>query len=431
MRILTISDSPNLFSGLARVHRQVIDAFIEQGHTVLPCVWFGYDNDTLQKIQSKKIKPPAIYYDSNGTPVQMLSLQKKKKDFEEMKALYEIIKVAKPDVVFTIGDYWDFYYMQALKVKTEFSFKWIAYLTIETDEIEEKMKPLFRYVDTFVVPTMYGKAILEAETEKPVHFVPYGVDEKFKVLGESDRKALREERDCSDKIRFITVAQNTWRKNLPALIQAVKLICHRDPHNKMQFYIHTNLESLDAQEASIYDLKSIAKKFGVEDWFVFPEDCTSLFSAPDDQYLINEYNASDFFVLPSICEGFGLPILEGMACGLPVIANGASCMPEHLGATAAESTFGASERGWTVSNRTEIFPPDKLVKIMRHDAFGQAIWEMSLLMSDPKRKESYLAMRQNCIRYAKERTWQGMKRGITKVLEEVAGPVSIPVEVIG
>lgn len=430
MKILTISDSPNLFSGLARVHRNVIDAFAEKGHQVLPCVWFGYDNDTLQLIQSKKITPPPIFYQSGEQKIQMLSLYKRKRD-SDIAALYEIIKTCKPDVVCTIGDYWDFYYMQALKVKSDFKFKWLAYLTIETDQIDEKMKPLFRYADVIAVPTRFGKNVLEAETDKPIKVVSYGVDETFSRKSDEDRKVLREARDCDDKIRFITVAQNTSRKSLPLLMQAVRLICHRDPDRRMQFYVHSNLDGIDRQESSLFDLRSIARKLGVEDWFVFPEDCTSLFSAPSDSFLCDEYNSADFFITPSICEGYGLPIVEAMACGLPVIANAFSCMPDHLGAMAGEGPFGRAERGWAVANRTEVIPPDFLIKVVRPEGLGQAIWEMVQLKGDQKGREILHSMSQNCMRYAKERTWDGMKRGICEVFDEVAGPVALPVEVIG
>lgn len=423
MKILTITDSPNLYSGLARVHRHVIDAFIEKGHQVLPCVWFGYDDDVMQKITDKKIKPPPLYYKTaNDVEVQMITIPKKK-NFEDVKMLYDIVKIAKPDVVFTIGDYWDFYYMQTLKIKTDYAFKWIAYLTIELDEIDERMASIFRYVDTLATPTTYGRAALEAATHKPVAVIPYGVDPKFKKFSDDERRSLREERDCSDKIRFITVAQNTWRKNLPALIQAVKLICHRDPQKRMQFYIHTNIDGLDNQEASLYDLRTIITKLGVEDWFIFPEDGASLFKAPSDDFLVNEYNASDYFVTPSTCEGYGLPLLEAMACGLPVIANGASVMPELIGSTLSNLTYGPADRGWLVGNRIEIVPPSKQIKIIRHDALGQAIWEVTNWQDTEQ-------MRKNCINYAKERTWETMKRGVCQLLDSAGGPVSIPVEVM-
>ncbi|MGB6420537.1 MAG: glycosyltransferase family 1 protein [Anaerolineales bacterium] len=43
------------------------------------------------------------------------------------------------------------------------------------------------------------------------------------------------------------------------------------------------------------------------------------------------YNLARIFVYPSIYEGFGLPPLEAMACGTPVITTAVSSMPEHVG----------------------------------------------------------------------------------------------------
>jgi glycosyltransferase involved in cell wall biosynthesis len=47
-----------------------------------------------------------------------------------------------------------------------------------------------------------------------------------------------------------------------------------------------------------------------------------------DQMLLQLYNACDCFVFPSLYEGFGLPILEAMACGRAVACSNTSAMPE-------------------------------------------------------------------------------------------------------
>jgi glycosyltransferase involved in cell wall biosynthesis len=43
------------------------------------------------------------------------------------------------------------------------------------------------------------------------------------------------------------------------------------------------------------------------------------------------YNAAEAFVYPSVFEGFGIPVLEAMACGTPVIVSDASSLPEVVG----------------------------------------------------------------------------------------------------
>ncbi len=51
---------------------------------------------------------------------------------------------------------------------------------------------------------------------------------------------------------------------------------------------------------------------------------------PDDELLFL-YNAADFFVYPSLYEGFGIPPLEALACGVPVISSNISSLPEVIG----------------------------------------------------------------------------------------------------
>ena len=53
-----------------------------------------------------------------------------------------------------------------------------------------------------------------------------------------------------------------------------------------------------------------------------------------DPDLIEFYNRAEIFMYPSFYEGFGLPILEAMACGAPVISSAVSSMPEVAGSAA-------------------------------------------------------------------------------------------------
>lgn len=55
---------------------------------------------------------------------------------------------------------------------------------------------------------------------------------------------------------------------------------------------------------------------------------TGFIPEPD---LVLLYNRANLFVYPSLYEGFGLPPIEAMACGCPVVASAASVLPETLG----------------------------------------------------------------------------------------------------
>ncbi|MDW8072507.1 MAG: glycosyltransferase family 1 protein, partial [Anaerolineae bacterium] len=62
------------------------------------------------------------------------------------------------------------------------------------------------------------------------------------------------------------------------------------------------------------------------------------------------YNAADLFVYPSLFEGFGLPVLEAMACGTPVICSNVSSLPEVTG-DAACLVAPDDEIGWAEAMR--------------------------------------------------------------------------------
>ena len=56
------------------------------------------------------------------------------------------------------------------------------------------------------------------------------------------------------------------------------------------------------------------------------------YATHEDMVLI--YNAADLFVYPSAYEGFGMPVLEAMACGAPVVALNNTSLPEIAGGIA-------------------------------------------------------------------------------------------------
>ena len=69
------------------------------------------------------------------------------------------------------------------------------------------------------------------------------------------------------------------------------------------------------------DVMETARRFGVEDRVV----CVGTVSVPELRWL---YSAAELFVFPSMYEGFGMPVLEAMACGVPVVTSDCSALRE-------------------------------------------------------------------------------------------------------
>lgn len=104
------------------------------------------------------------------------------------------------------------------------------------------------------------------------------------------------------------------RKNLKTLIEAYVRLRQTDAtrHNLV----------LVGRNAWLYDdIFATARTSGYADELVFTG------YVPKDD-LIALYNAASLFVYPSLFEGFGIPPLEAMACGTPVVCSNASSLPE-------------------------------------------------------------------------------------------------------
>ena len=78
------------------------------------------------------------------------------------------------------------------------------------------------------------------------------------------------------------------------------------------------------RKADWQDVKKEAARRGVGERVVFP----GFIEDPDLPAL---YSSAELFVYPSLYEGFGLPPLEAMACGTPVVCSNSSSLPEVMG----------------------------------------------------------------------------------------------------
>ncbi len=108
------------------------------------------------------------------------------------------------------------------------------------------------------------------------------------------------------------------RKNLDVLIDAFHLIHDRVPETVLvkAGAVHFRHES--------ERMKQKVERFGLSSHVFFVEQISE-----DDLALL--YNTATIVVQPSLWEGFGLPALEGLSCGRPVIVANATSLPEVVG----------------------------------------------------------------------------------------------------
>jgi glycosyltransferase involved in cell wall biosynthesis len=112
------------------------------------------------------------------------------------------------------------------------------------------------------------------------------------------------------------------RKNLARLVQAWALLAAGEADRGRRLVIAGGFRGRRDGATGL------AVRLHVGDRVVFPGYVA-------DTVLPALYGAADCFVFPSLYEGFGLPVLEAMACGTPVACSGTTALPEVADGAAA------------------------------------------------------------------------------------------------
>jgi glycosyltransferase involved in cell wall biosynthesis len=139
-----------------------------------------------------------------------------------------------------------------------------------------------------------------------------------KKISDSAVKSIREKYQISRPFVMYTGGIDV-RKNIEGLIRAFAIM-PRNIREKYQLLIVCAVE-LGAKKS----LQKFAKAYGLSSQNVV---FTGFIHESD---LVTLYNICDVFIFPSWHEGFGLPALEAMCCGAPVIGSNRSSLPEVIG----------------------------------------------------------------------------------------------------
>lgn len=149
--------------------------------------------------------------------------------------------------------------------------------------------------------------------------IPEAADEQFHRVTDAERlEGVRKKFGLPEGF-VLTVGAIHTRRNLERLIEAMSISRDRTGEDVFLLIIGT-----PAEFSPPVDIPGTAARCGLAGRVLHVE-----YVSEEDLLLL--YNACGLFAYPSIYEGFGLPVIEAMACGAPVACSNVTSIPEVAG----------------------------------------------------------------------------------------------------
>ena len=323
MRILWTGAAPWISTGYGKPLRYLFPRLHDLGHALALCNFFGYRGpNTVLDVGTQTRTCPVMVFGSakNGHFNDIIEM-----NYQGFDA----------DCLFSLQDVW---------VLQRWGFRnmtWLPWMPVDCDTMPAKV---LNAIDNCYAPLSYSKAgrdLLKQSGWPNARWMPFGVD--LDVHRVRDKQQARRAMGLPED-GFIAgmVAANSSapsRKSFPEVLSAwAKWI---DGGGEGVLYLHTTITPKHGRTAGL-EFMPLLDSLGL-DWSTLDdpeewrrEEATVLFPCQHrmwnygyhDPDLARLYSCFDVLLSPSMGEGFGIPILEAQACGVPVVTLRTTSMPE-------------------------------------------------------------------------------------------------------
>lgn len=308
-KILTLSDYPMMPAGVSHMMRNIINSLIQTGKYQVISLGAIPVQDPSQLPPPQKVNEDWI----------VLGV----KEFADMDAIRQIVNQEKIDAILMMSD--PRFYGKLLINENEIRPNVpIIYYSIWDNFPSPKFnKRIWESVDSVVACNKITHQILnDLNVESEKHYIPHCINgELFKKLPsiEVDKFKSQYFANIKDKFVFFWNNKNGRRKHGATLLYIFKEFLDKVGKDKAFLLMHSNPADHDG-----FDLKAIVDDFDIQDNVGFS------IQKVDEKVMPFLYNSVDCTVNISDAEGFGLCVLESLACETPVIANLTGGMTEQL-----------------------------------------------------------------------------------------------------
>lgn len=211
-------------------------------------------------------------------------------------------------------------------------WRWWPWTPIDQEPVPDVVLQRLSGADLVLPYSQWGAAMLREAGVNNVRYVPHAVATgTFKPVREEIKRAVRRAAGVPEDAFVIgMVAANKGfppRKCFPEQLIAFKQF--QAYHPEAVFFLHT----LKTPLQDGVNFKALLARLGlVEGRDVFFTDQYDLTLGLPESAMAMMYGMFDVLSAASSSEGFGIPIIEAQACGVPVVTTGTTAMPELTGA---------------------------------------------------------------------------------------------------
>lgn len=271
--------------------------------------------------------------------------------------------------------------------------KYIAITPLENGPLTMSWAiPMFNMDKVFFISELGKQEAIKAGLKNADH-LQIGVDTgSFHPATPEEKIKLREGTGISQEAFVVlTVADNQERKNLWAGLKAISLL-KKEIQTPIRYILVTR-----EQNPYGWKLKDLIKDLDIQQEVIIFE------RGMPTKDLWGLYAISDVYLQPSKAEGLGMPVLDAMACGIPVVATRTGAMTELLD----------SGRGWTVEPEytfTDVWGNSSRAMISIQ---GTASYLKSL--AEKTNAETTLG----ALQYVRSRTWDIPAKQVDQTIKEL------------
>lgn len=222
----------------------------------------------------------------------------------------------------------------------------IPYVPLDHSQIHPIVIDHLSAATYIIAMCKYGLNQLTRAGFKNTTYIYHGADcDVYKPLDydKYPRERLRQELGFEPDSFVVGIVKMNkgLRSALPRQLEIIKMFIDQNPDIKTRIYLHTEINS-----PSGYNLSTVLKMLGLTDITRVADEYKYFAGGYADIAMAKMFNACDATMACTLSEGFGMPVVESMACGTPVVAGNYTSMTEFLKPVTPELLVDPSTTVW-------------------------------------------------------------------------------------